>query len=103
MHPHYTLDAIVEAWISHTTKTDFNDGDIETASRHQTLCEVKHTSKAGNDYSRRSVRNSTRKKKVPLRRNPRLAHHPRQHGRDQVCPPMLESLALDLKKIADGR
>ncbi|KAL2191115.1 hypothetical protein L209DRAFT_760877 [Thermothelomyces heterothallicus CBS 203.75] len=71
--------------------------------RDQTLSDVQSTRTADTNGTSRSGRSSPRKKEVALRRT---LHWPiaRVNITElKSVPAMLESLALDLKKIADGR
>ncbi|KAK4132641.1 hypothetical protein BT67DRAFT_443540 [Trichocladium antarcticum] len=89
--------------------TDFRNDDLETTPRpplfcrDQTLSEVQSTSTADTNGTSRSGRSSPRKKEVALRRTLDWPIARVNITELKSVPAMLESLALDLKKIADGR
>ena len=71
--------------------------------RDQTLSEVQSTSTADTNGTSRSGRSSPRKKEVALRRTLDWPIARVNITELKSVPTMLESLALDLKKISDGR
>lgn len=71
--------------------------------RDQTLSDVQSTSTANTSGTSRSGRSSPRKKEAALRRTLDWPIARIDITKLKSVPSMLESLALDLKKIADGR
>ncbi len=77
--------------------------DRPRPGRDQTLSEVQSTSTADTNGTSRSGRSSPRKKEVALRRTLDWPIARVNITELKSVPAMLKSLALDLKKIADGR
>ncbi|KAK4153319.1 hypothetical protein C8A00DRAFT_43745 [Chaetomidium leptoderma] len=87
--------------------TDFHNDDLETTlhrgQSRNSLSEVQSTSTANTNGTSRSGRSSPRKKEVALRRTLDWPVARVNVTELKSIPAMLESLALDLKRIADGR
>ncbi|KAK3356310.1 hypothetical protein B0T25DRAFT_536497 [Lasiosphaeria hispida] len=92
--------------------TAFSNEDLETTPRPQlsyrhqrrdSVSEVQSTSTADTSGTPRSGRSSPRKKEIALRRTLDWPVARVNITELKSIPPMLESLAIDLKRIGDGR